>query len=125
MPELLEWGLLRVVTAVGNEGLCAVGIRRAHPDEESRMVVTSQVRSISDDRRSLTTEHTCYDLVRELPEAPEAHRHHHIWLLYLKGRVAPRRVEWLRTDGTVSAVADSQAIQAIIAQTAEARKARL
>jgi hypothetical protein len=125
MPELLEWGLLRVETNLGNKGVCAAGIRRAHPDEESRMVVTSQVISISGDRRKLTTEHTCYDLLQELPEAPEEHRRHHVWLLYLRGRSAPKRVEWLRSDWTVSAVADTHEIQEIIAQEAEARNLKL
>jgi hypothetical protein len=124
MPELLEWGLLRVVTAAGNEGLCAAGIRRSHPDEESRMVVTSEVRSISADRRVLTTRHTSYDLVHELPEAPADHRRHHIWLLYLKGRSAPSQVKWLRPDGSVCAQSDTAEIQAVIRQETAARATR-
>lgn len=116
MPELLEWSLLRVTARAGFKGICAAGIRSNHPHEESRMVVTSRVLSVSEDRRRLLTEHTNYDLLQELPEPPEDHRRHHVWLLHLKARrqSIPDCVEWLRPDGSVLAAADRPEIEAII-----------
>lgn len=123
MPELLEWSLLRITARAGFAGICAAGIRSNPPDEESRMVVTSRVLRVSPDRRRMLTEHSEYDLLRELHEPPEGHRRHHLWLLYLKtGRQAvPERVEWLRPDESVFAVAAHAEIEAIIAQEEKAR----
>lgn len=97
--ELLEWGLIRVSMNNGVT-LHAVGLRVCHPHEESRIVVTSLVRSISDDRRTLETQNSVYDLVREVDRFPSDHCTHHAWLLALKG-CRPDRVDWLRPDGSI------------------------
>ena len=126
MPELVEWGLLRVVTPSGAEGICAAGTRVNHPHERSRIVVTSQVRSISADRRQLITQHTTYDLSREIPEFPASFRREHVWMLYHKARkTVPQRVEWLRPDGSIYAAADSAEIKTSIKAEEESRRTGL
>ena len=116
--ELLEWGLIRV-TMHNRVTLHAVGLRVCHPHEESRIVVTSPIRSISADRRILQTENSIYCLVREIDQFPTDHCSHHARLLALKG-ARPDQIDWLHPDGsTYRSMSQSEFVK-----TTEARPAR-
>jgi hypothetical protein len=82
--------------------------------------VTSPVRSVSEDRRTLETQNSIYDLVREIEQFPTDHCAHHVWLLALKG-IRPDRIEWLRPDGSTYRSMEQAELAEVIKAEASAR----
>jgi hypothetical protein len=127
MLELIEWALVRVTLDSGTEWICATGMRRNHPWEGSSLVVTSRVKSVSDDRSQMITENSVYQLSKELPDAPpKDHRCLHILALYFRGKkqIVPDRFEWLRPDGSVSVAVERAEIEGILKAEMAARSAK-
>jgi hypothetical protein len=112
---LEQWGMFRVTTPIGLLVPHATGLAREFPELSHKHVVTSAVKSLSEDRKRLVTLDHEYALEMEVAEFPEDFRREHMFLYYIRSqKMIPDMIEWLRPNGAVYATAERDEIEATI-----------